>query len=205
VTWCRHPELAVAGRETELPGVHIAVARAASKGFDANQFMVNIGLALKVLSKGKKGTDSVSVVNFNALPETYRPQPIRLTNILVPVGIVVAGLLLVCLAYLGVMAHRKADDNSLLRSQVASAESIVTEREAKVAELTTQLEQVEASIPPVQDRANTLETTFTSLTANRQQLDGVLADIVGHLPSSMSLSMIDCQTASVTVTGTARM
>lgn len=170
------------------------------QGFDANDFIVNIGLALKVFVPAKKGADFSSLVNFNALPQAYLPRPIRLSNVLVPVGIVVVAFLLV---YIGVMAHRKADDNSLLRSDLASAQSRVTEEQANLATLQQQLKQVEDSIAPVQATANTLGTTLTSLEAGRQQLDGELADIIDLLPGSINLTAVNYQSESIAVAGTA--
>jgi type IV pilus assembly protein PilM len=168
-------------------------------GFDANEFMVNIGLALKVLLP-PKGASFSSLVNFNALPQVYLPKPVRLSNVLVPVGVVVVAFLLV---YIGVLAHQKANDNSLLRSELLSAQSRVTEQQTNVATVQQQLKQVEDSIAPVQATADTLDTTLTSLEAGRQQLDGELADIIDLLPGTINLTAVNCQSGSVTVTGTA--
>ena len=170
------------------------------EGFDANEFMVNIGLALKVLLPPKKGANFSSLVNFNALPQIYLAKPVRLSNVLVPVGVVLVACLLV---YVGVLSHRKANDNSLLRSQLAAAQGRVTEEQAQVVTLGQQLKQVEDSIAPAQATANTLDTTLTSLGAGLQQLDGELTDIVGLLPGSVSLTAVNHQSASITVLGTA--
>jgi type IV pilus assembly protein PilM len=170
------------------------------EGFDANEYMVNIGLALKVLSPSKKGPDFSSLVNFNALPQAYLPRPISLSNILVPVGVVVFAALLV---YIGLLAHQKANDNSMLRSDIASAQSRVTEQQAKLVTSQQQLKQVEDGIGPVQATANTLYTTLTSLEAGREQLDGELTEIIDLLPGSINLSAINHQAESITVVGTA--
>jgi type IV pilus assembly protein PilM len=169
------------------------------EGFDANEFMVNIGLALKVLLPAKRGAN-FSLVNFNALPEVYLPKPIRLSNILVPVGVVVVACLLV---YIGILAGHKANDNSLLRSQLTPAQSRVTEEQKNVVTLQGQLKQVEDSIAPAQATADTLDTTLTSLKAGREQLDGELTEIVDLLPGNINLTTIDHQSESVTVRGTA--
>ena len=56
--------------------------------FSPHQFMVNMGLALKGhLPRGKDVHSSI--VDFNALPEVYRPPSISLTRIFTPVAIVV--------------------------------------------------------------------------------------------------------------------
>ena len=170
------------------------------EGFDANEYMVNIGLALKVLLPPKKGPDFSSLVNFNALPQAYLPRPISLSNILVPVGVVVVACLLV---YIGVMAHRKANDNSRLRSDIASAQSRVTEQQTKLVTSQQQLKQVEDSIAPVQATANTLNTTLASLEAGREQLGGELTEIIDLLPGSINLSAVNHQAGSITVVGTA--
>ncbi|MBM4463816.1 MAG: hypothetical protein FJ012_10930 [Chloroflexi bacterium] len=169
-------------------------------GFDANEFMVNIGLALKVFSAGKKNADSSSLVNFNALPEVYRPEPIRLANVLIPVGVVILAFLLV---YIGVMAHQKASDNSRLRSELASAQSRVAAQQAKVATLNQSLKQVEDSIAPAEATTTILNNTLTSLEAARERFDSELNEIVALLPWSINLTAVNHQGASVTVTGIA--
>jgi type IV pilus assembly protein PilM len=169
-------------------------------GFDANEFMVNIGLALKVFLPGTKGADSSSLVNFNALPEIYRPEPVRLSHILIPVGVVIVAFLLV---YIGVLAHQKANDNSQLRSQLASAQSRVSTQQTRVAPLQQELKDKEAEITQVQATANILDNTLTSLEATRVKMDEDLNAIIGLLPWSVSLTAVNHQGESVTITGTA--
>ncbi len=167
--------------------------------FDPNEYMVNIGLALKELLPGKKDAN-FSLVNFNALPEVYLPKPIRLSNILVPVGVVVVAGLLV---YMGLLVSHKADDNSVLRSQLTSAESRVTEEQRKIVTLQEQVNQVEANISPVQARTNILDTTLISLKAGREQVDGELTEIIALLPESINLTEVNYEGESVTIRGIA--
>ena len=101
------------------------------------------------------------------------------------------------------MAHRKANDNSRLRSDIASAQSRVTEEQAKLVTSQQQLKQVEDSIAPVQATADTLNTTLASLEAGRQQLGGELTEIIDLLPGSINLSAVNHQAGSITVVGTA--
>ena len=167
--------------------------------FDPNEFMINIGLALKELLPGKKGAN-FSLVNFNALPEVYRPEPVRLSRVLVPVGVVIAAGLLV---FMGLLAGNKAGDNPALRSQLTSAESQIVEEQKRMVTLQEQVKQVEADIPPVQARANILGTTLTSVTAGREQVDEELAEIFDLLPESTNLTALNHGGESVTVLGTA--
>jgi type IV pilus assembly protein PilM len=58
------------------------------EGFNPNEFMVNIGLALKELLP-EKGEANFSIVNFNALPQVYVPPRFSIARVLIPVGVVV--------------------------------------------------------------------------------------------------------------------
>jgi len=168
-------------------------------GFDPNEYMVNIGLALKELLPEKEGAD-FSLVNFNALPEVYLRRPIRLSSILVPLGAIIGAGLLV---YMALLVRHTADDNSSLRSQLTSAESRVTAEQQKVVTLQLQVKQVEDAILPVQARTDILDTTLTSLEAGREQVDGELTEIFNLLPESINLTEVNHQGESVTVSGIA--
>jgi type IV pilus assembly protein PilM len=54
--------------------------------FDPAQYAVNCGLALK----GQKAGDKTSIIDFNILPESYRPTPFSWGRVLAPIAIAAA-------------------------------------------------------------------------------------------------------------------
>jgi len=168
-------------------------------GFDASDFMVNIGLALKELRHEREGAN-VSLVNFNALPEAYQPKGVSVLRILVPVGIIaVAGLII----SMGFMIHGKSEYNSTLRSQIGPLQSSIALQINEMGALQEQITQVEAQLAPIEARAGIFDTTLTSLEAGREQMSGDVVEITNLLPVGMNLTRIEHKGNSITVRGIA--
>ena len=167
--------------------------------FSPNEFMVNIGLALKELSPEKWGMN-LSLVNFNALPEVYLPKPLRVGQFLFPVGIAVGIVLVIFMAFLvwNGMAH-----NKVLRSQLAPIESRITLERGEIATLREQIGLIEAQIKPVAATTDILNTTLTSLGEGRELVDGDLSQIVSLLPGYVDLTEVNHEGDTVTVNGVA--
>ena len=170
-----------------------------SEGFSPNEFMVNIGLALKELSPEKWGMN-LSLVNFNALPEVYLPKPLRVGQFLFPVGIAVGIILVIFMAFLvwNGMAH-----NKVLRSQLAPIESRITLERGEIATLQEQIGLIEVQIEPVAATTDILNTTLTSLGDGRELVDGDLSQIVSLLPGYVDLTEVNHEGDTVTVNGVA--
>jgi hypothetical protein len=151
------------------------------EGFDPNEYMVNIGLALKELLPEKEGAN-FSLVNFNALPEVYLPRRVRLSSLLVPAGLIIGVGILV---YMGFLVRNNIARNDVLRSQLTPVESRIADEQKTIGALQEQIKQVEAGIAPVQARANIFDTTFTSLKVGREGVDRELTDIVNLLPGTI--------------------
>jgi len=169
------------------------------EGFSPNEFMVNIGLALKELSPEKWGMN-LSLVNFNALPEVYLPKPMRMTQFLAPIGITVGIGLVIFMAFLvwNSMAH-----NKVLRSELAPIESRITLERGEIATLREQIGQIEAQLEPISATTNILNTTLTSLGEGRELVDGDLGEIVSLLPGYVDLTEVEHKGDTVTINGVA--
>lgn len=166
-------------------------------GFDASDFMVNIGLALKELRYEREG-DNVSLVNFNALPEAYQPEGVHLSRILSRVGVVIGvGLLIL----IGFLIYNKSGYNSLLRSQLAPLQSSIALQVNEMAALQKQVDQAEAQLAPVEATAKTFDTTLHSLGAGRDEMSSDLDEIVGLLPGPIYLTEIEHGGGSIKVSG----
>ena len=169
------------------------------EGFSPNEFMVNIGLALKELLP-EKGEANFSLVNFNALPEAYLPKALSIVRILTPVGIV-AGIGL--LVFIGLLAQSGSAHNAVLRSQLAITESRIAQQQKEVATLKEQIEPVEAQIEPVEATTGVFNTTLTGLKEGREEADRDLSQIVSLRPAEVNLTEVNYEGSSVIVKGTA--
>lgn len=137
------------------------------EGFPASQYMTNIGLTLK--ETGDKDAIAYSSINFNALPEVYRPKPRPISEVLF-LPVIIAGIVLICLgafAYVTTSAQTTelradwANINQMLNQVVASDRAQIQE----IAALEKQLS------------SSTFTTTFDGFAASRDELNGDLSQI----------------------------
>jgi type IV pilus assembly protein PilM len=169
-------------------------------GFDAHDFMVNIGLALKEMQPEREGAN-FSLVNFNALPEVYQPKALSLSSIVSRVGII-AGIGLVIL--LGFLIHGRSDYVSLLHSQLNPIQSGLAQQIKGIEDMQAQMKQIEAQLGPLAAKAAIFDDTLTSLEAGREGMSGDLVDIVNLAPGSVRLTGITHQGYKITVNGAAQ-
>jgi type IV pilus assembly protein PilM len=161
------------------------------EGFNPNEFMVNIGLALKELLPEKKEEANFSLVNFNALPEGYLPEHVSIARILIPEGIVI-GIGLIIFGVIFVQKNRT--DIAALQSQVNTAKASVTQLQWEIATLTTQIGSVEAI-------ANELNTRITTMKGARDTFHEDLTQIVRLAEQQVTLDSVTHGGNAVTMTG----
>ena len=168
------------------------------EGFPAGLYMVNIGLlARQVLPRNKTGG---STITLNALPAAYLPKPISLTNVLALPGIVVAiGLL----AFLWLLVQSDATDIESTRSQLADANTTLTEKQedrqvlqAGVSGLTTEVGELQLS----HDLGTAL---LGSLESQGSAMSGDLVATIQYLPDSVGLTAISHSQGVLTINGRA--
>ena len=164
---------------------------AAPEGFNPNEFMVNIGLALKELQVEKEGA-RFSLVNFNALPEAYLPEHFSIARVLIPVGIVIGVGVIV---FLGLLVLNNRTEIEALRSDVTIAERRVTQEQGDVTALRTQV----ASVKGV---ADTLHNTVTTLQRDRATMHEDLREIYRLAGQAVTLGSVSHSGSSVTLKGT---
>jgi type IV pilus assembly protein PilM len=160
------------------------------EGFNTNEFMVNIGLALKELSQEKEGA-SFSLVNFNALPEAYVPPHFSIARVLIPVGIVVGIGLVV---FMGILVLHNRDNIEILRSQVTGGESSVAQQQ-------TQVTQLRANVVSVKSTADALHSTLVGIGQGRAVILDDLREITGLAGESVALGAVTHVGNSVTMNG----
>jgi type IV pilus assembly protein PilM len=129
------------------------------EGFNTNEFMVNIGLALKELLVEKEGAN-FSLVNFNALPEAYVPPSFSILRVLVPVGSVI-GIGLIILGVILILNGRAQIET--LSSQVEDTQKSVTNLQYEIAALTTQVNSVGYAAEELSTRLFDMQLGRTSI------------------------------------------
>jgi len=162
------------------------------EGFNPNEFMVNIGLALKELLPEKEGAN-FSLVNFNALPAVYVPPRFSIARVFVPVGAIIGVGLIIFLVIL--ILNNRAEIGTL-RSQVTVAETSVTQLQGEIATLQTQIGSAGAT-------ANELNTRITTMEQGRASIYDDLREIVNLGGDKVNLSSVNRGGSSITVSGTA--
>jgi len=161
------------------------------EGFNTNQFMVNIGLALRELLEDKEGAN-FSIVNFNALPEAHIPPRFSIVRVLVPV-VSVIGIGLIVLVLILILNNRA--DIAALRPEVASAEIRVTQLQRDITTLNTQIASAKGA-------ADVLGNTLTTIERGRAVILDDLREIDRLAGQSVSLGTVSHVGSSVTISGT---
>ncbi len=181
--------------------------------FSPGQYMVNIGLALKGKRVGGEG-DYSSVVDFNALPEVYRPAAIKLTRVVAPVVVVVA---IGALAYGGLLVRDVSAGTSLLKSQTVELNSQMNDLRSEMllinkaiagqnealAPMPDEVAQIESDVQAVQATKAALDTQLASLEEGLDKTDGDLREVVNLLPGNVTLLEIWHEGNMVTLSGSA--
>jgi hypothetical protein len=162
------------------------------EGFNSNNFLVNIGLALKELLPEKEEAN-FSLVNFNALPEAYLPEHFSIVRVLVPVGIVI-GIGLIIFALILIQNNRANIEE--LRSDVAVAEGRVIQQQREIAELNAQ-------VGPAETTASELNARITAMERRRATIYEDLTEIEKLAREKVNLSSVNHGGSSVTLSGTA--
>jgi type IV pilus assembly protein PilM len=159
------------------------------EGFNANQFMVNIGLALKELLAEKEGAN-FSLVNFNALPEAYVPPRFSIVRVLLPV-VTIVGIVLVVFAVISVLSGGANIEK--LRSDVRDAESSVSQQQNEISNLRAQIASMEAAADEldiqITDMKQWCEDMYLDLKEITQKADSydVFLKTINHKGTSISV------------------
>ncbi len=151
-------------------------------GFKANDFIINIGLAFKeLLPEG----DNFSLVNINALPEIYLPKPVRLPNIIAPIGITIGVGILI---YMGFLVYNRASHTDALLAELDPVNSNIAQENREIESLKEQVELIEPQFAALEAITDIFDNTFNSLGAVRDKVSGDLNQIVSVLPRDVNLT-----------------
>jgi type IV pilus assembly protein PilM len=162
------------------------------EGFNTNEQMVNIGLALKGLPVEKEGA-SFSIVNFNALPEAYVPPSFSIFRVLIPV-VAAVGIGLIIVAVILILNGRAQIQT--LSSQVTAAETAVTQLQRDVTTLNGQIASAKGA-------ADVLSSTLANIEAGRAVILSDLREVTRLAGQSVTLGSVSHVGNSVAISGTA--
>jgi type IV pilus assembly protein PilM len=162
------------------------------EGFSSNEFMVNIGLALKELLP-EKAEANFSIVNFNALPEIYVAPSFSIVRVLLPV-VTVIGIGLIILA--AILILNNSAHIGALRSEVTVAETSVANLQRDVTTLNTRI----GSLGTLADELN---TRLTTMERGRAAFHEDLTQIERLTREKVTLNSVNHGGSSITVKGTA--
>ena len=162
------------------------------EGFNPNEFMVNIGLALKELLP-EKTEANFSLVNFNVLPAAYIPPSFSIVRVLVPVGIVVG---IGVVVFMGILVFQNRANIETLNSEIAIAESRVIQQQRDITQLRSTVESTKA-------KADVLHNRLVAIERGRAMILDDLREIDRLAGQSVTLNTVNHTGGSVTLNGAA--
>jgi type IV pilus assembly protein PilM len=165
-----------------------------TEGFDSNEFLVNIGLALKEV-RAENEEASFSTVNFNVLPEAYVPPSFSIARVLIPV-VTVVGIGLVVLAVVLLLIGRA--NIGAMRSQVTAAEAAVVQLQTETTTLRNQSNSAGAVSGELNNRITALEQAREDIYLDLREVTDL-----AKANSALTLGKVQHGGSSITVTGTA--
>jgi len=161
------------------------------EGFNPNDFMVNIGLALRELLS-EKAEANFSIVNFNALPEAYVPPSFSILRVLVPVGTII-GVGLIIFAV--ILVHNTQADIAATNSELSDVNQEIQDHLTAIGNFNTEIE-------PIQDTAGALKNLIGYLEDDRDKIHTDLVQIVNRA-TGVNLGSVGYEGNSVSLSGSA--
>jgi Tfp pilus assembly protein PilN len=165
---------------------------------DSTNYMVNAGLILKSLPIN--GEAGLSLVNLNALPQTYAGKHLPVTPVLygigalLVVGIIVSGIVLV---------KNMNGQTESLQGQLTTVNQNLTQRMNLQQSLTDSVTSLEKNLSTSTPALADLNATQASFVSQQDSINGNLDLVVGKLSFNMTLTSIQYTSESLTVLGTA--
>lgn len=174
------------------------------EGFDASQFIVNLGMA----PLPKEDAAFGSMININVLPAEYLPKGLNWFNILAPV----AGVLLIGgLVYGWYLIDDFKKQNDAIQLQIDAAQTKVTLAQADIARIQAEkagvdshISSIDNAITPITTKTNSLQIQYQYLRDQREKASGDVRNAWIQIPSTkITVDTIDWNDNILSVTGIA--
>lgn len=137
------------------------------EGFDMTQYMVNLGIAVRLAGDGEYG----SMIDLNAIPPIYLPRGVNWFNILAPV----AGVLLLGALYYGwTYVQDIKTETDTIQPKIDALTVQIAQEQAKLAGLKKQVDDVNVLVPPIDKEALALRSAYESLREQREFASGIV-------------------------------
>ena len=166
------------------------------EGLAPSQYMVNIGLALKELSPGKRA--SLSVVNLNVLPQVYRPKPFPLTKVLIPLSIIAA----IALLFFQVTLVRGATaETASLQVQLNATDLLLIKKHTQQQSQKKEIAELEKKVAESEVINNALTGVLQNFSRQQELVNSDLKVAISTLPGTVDLGGITHASVELTISG----
>ena len=183
------------------------------ESFNPTQFMVNVGLALKGRLSGGEA-NQYSIIDFNALPDAYRPPTFSWTRVLLPVGVAVGvgllgyGALLVMgvgneASSLQVQSTDLKGQMVKLQTEIKSLKDSVAEKRKAADAFPAQAAALDEQVKAVKDIETFFDTNLTDLKQTLDKGDRDLREVVNLAPAGVNIIDIKYDATGTMLSGTA--
>jgi type IV pilus assembly protein PilM len=167
--------------------------------FESAQYITTTGLAFK--ETVERGAVNHSLINFNALPDAYRPKPRPLADILYPPALLIGVLAVLFVGYLVVNGRLHTD---ALRTEWEATTELAISMRADVGERQTTLRQEREDLAGATTRQEARATSLDRLDRGFSlRADDVNFDLgeVNNTPDGVDLDTVEYQGNNVIITG----
>jgi len=163
----------------------------------SNKYMVNIGLALKEIGPSKSKSQ-VSLVNFNVLPDEYKPRQRSISEYIPVASIVVAAGLL---AYLGFMVWNSAADVQVLNAELDNAKIVLEQKKMQAQLKTNEITQLENMVSDAEASRTAYKAALGYFERDATQVNVALGLVLRVLPNTVMLEVISYSNANLVIDG----
>ncbi|MDO8579223.1 MAG: PilN domain-containing protein [Dehalococcoidales bacterium] len=168
------------------------------ENFTASPYIANIALALPNAATDKN--QGLSAVDFNALPEVYRPKRISPVRILaLPVAVVLAALILA----IALVVNTNSEGLASIQSELTKTEQLLKQRVQQKSELDAANGRLEKQINDIKIETSQSTAAIGSLENQTKGLNRDLAVIMNNMPATTKVKSITLTGDVLTVTGRA--
>ena len=166
------------------------------KYLEPSQFLVNCGLALKVLIK----EGSPLVPNFNSLPAPYLPRHISPSKLLaVPAAVGAVAVLLL----LGLSIRNAASDISTIEEQIKNTNFMIAKKQAQRGETIEQIDTLKQQLQTVTDEYNVYAAALRQLAQTGDSLNTNLRTTVDNVQDAVILELMSINASNIAINGSA--
>ena len=168
------------------------------EGLAPSRYMVNIGLALREVSL-PRAKANFSVVDFNALPEVYRPKAFPLTKVLIAPAVIVMAIGL--LVYLAMLVQSVNADTASLQARLDTTNQLVIQKHAEQESQEKEIAELEGKVAELGVTYKSFSTVLNNFGRQREIVNGDLKVTTSALVSNVDLSSITHASAKLTISG----